>query len=373
MKRKVVASILAMAMIMSLSACGADSVQGSAASGAEGGEVSVSEQADGEQSDVVGVVEDDGEAAGQAAGYAYDSGKEVFHINADQEYAGKTRMAALLYGYVVVYDLEKPIESREEMGEEWCAYYPISENESRFGGNHNGEEITVWVGDVDSFIHNGDERVIQRQENGWTQFTYEGEDTTYITYDYWEKQDNKLLGCEIFDLEEVDRTFEFITSRCTIYKATYTDAGYDYANAVDAEGNALNLSEVIYAQDMYVDEMKTTTNFTYTNQMKIVDDYDNTWELIDEEGMFNNTYIRSEPDYSVGSDAGYITDDENTVLMDYHGMQIYCSTDYESFYYQLEVDGDITWVQVFYSVDDSDLPENASNEEKVTYILDTFM
>ena len=54
-------------------------------------------------------------------------------------------------------------------------------------------------------------------------------------------------------------------------------------------------------------------------------------------------------------------------------MQIYCSTDYESFYYQLEVGGDITWVQVFYSVDDSDLPENASNEEKVTYILDTFM
>lgn len=378
MKRKIVASILAMAMIMSLGACGADSAQGSATPGAEGGKVSVSEQTDGEQNDVAGEAEEGGETAGQAAGYAYDSGKEVYHINPEHEYAGKTRMAAMLDCYVVVYDLEQPVESREEIGEEWCEALPVNQNETSFWANHNGEELYIRVENQHSFTHNDDESVIQRQENGWTQFVYEGDETIYITCDYWKEQDGQLLGCSIYDIdgvdmEEVDNTFDFLINRCTIYKATQVGSAYDYANAVDAEGNTLNLSEVIYAQDMYVDEMKTATNFTFTNQMKYTDDYDNKWDLYDAEGWSTGTYIKVEEDYTIISDDSFITDSEDMVTMEYHGMQIYCDTTFESFYYQMEVDGDLNWVHVFYSVHGSDLPEDASAEEKVTYILDSFM
>lgn len=370
MKNKVIASILTMAVIMCLGGCGADKAQGGATPGAESGKVSENAQADGDQDDVAGGAEENGEVvAEQTAGYVYDSGKEIFYINPDQEYAGKTRLASLIRGYVVVYDLENPIESKDEMGDEWCYYYPANSNETWFSGRHNGEEIDIRIGDVDYYGWKDNERVVQRQENGWTQFTYEGNsDTTYITFDHWEETDNKLIGYAIYDLENVDAAFDFLTKRCTIYKAVTTDGVFDYANAVDAEGNTLDLSEVIYSQDMYIDEMKATTGFTFTSDMDIYDDGGEEWALKEERYIS----IQPEADYTIG-DETIITAGEDMASMDYHGMQIYYDTVYTTFYYQINVDDELTWVRVHYSVIGSDLPDDAAMEEKVTLILDTFL
>lgn len=293
--------------------------------------------------------------------------------------SGKTKLAFLCDRFVVVVQMENPIEEngrdyvhlnqREQAYYETISHTKVVYYYDTFGLETPTDFQAVYMDNVGTV--NGGKQVIVKEDGDWMIYYCEKQpDVYYMANQFACFGGPQWLGKRCESLEEAENLLAYVKTHCKVYKAARTDDGKDdYTNATDSTGNKLDTSEIVYVQDRYVEYVKKHSGCTFTKDMTIFDNFGS----ITYECGTSSLAVECEE----RTDMERVRSDEDNIAVDYHGMTIYASKKYDTFYYEIEVNGKVEVVRGSYYIymgDEShNLTENSPVEDKIRHILDTFM